>query len=102
MRKNTLLDLQLKDYVKPVCSRPYPVTRLHKMIPKKEVKIIVKLGVLEEENTSEWGAPYFAQPMATTNWVRFLSDFRNLNRNLRRKPYAIPKIHEMILNLKGF
>ena len=31
---------------------------------RKEVEIIVKLGLLEEENDSEWGAPSFAQVKA--------------------------------------
>ena len=68
---------------------------------KKEVKILVRLGVLEEANDSEWGAPSFAQPKTKTNLARFLSDFRNLNRQLERKPYPMPKITEMLLNLKG-
>ena len=37
-----------------------------------------------------------------TNKVRLLGDFRNLNRQLKRKLYPIPKIREMILKLEGF
>ena len=69
---------------------------------RKEVKRLVKLGVLKEANESEWGAPYFAQPKPKTNRVRFLSDFWNLNRQLKRKPFPMPKIREMLLNLEGF
>ena len=69
---------------------------------RKEVKRLVNLEVLEEENGSKWGAPSFAQPKAKTNRVRFLSDFRNLNRQLKSKPYPMPKIREMLLNLEGF
>ena len=36
------------------------------------------------------------------NWIGFLSDFRNLKSQLIRKPYIMPKIWEMILNLEGF
>ena len=68
----------------------------------KEVKRLVRLEVLEESNDSEWGAPYFSKPKEKTNRVRFLSDFWNLKRRLKRKPYPIPKIREMILNLEGF
>ena len=53
---------------------------------KKEVKIIVKLVVIEEANESKWGATSFDQPNAKTNWVILLSDFRKLNRQLKRKP----------------
>ena len=62
----------------------------------------MNLGVLEDSNKSEWGAPYFVQPMAKTNRVRFWSDFRSLNWQLKRKPYSMPKIREMLLNIEGF
>ena len=58
---------------------------------RKEVKRLVKLGVLEDANDSEWGAPSFAEPKANTNWVRFLLKF---------KPYPMTKICEMLSNLE--
>ena len=60
------------------------------------------MGVSEEVNESEWEAPYFAQPKAKINRLRLLSDFRNLNRQLKRKPYPVPKIGEMLLKAEGF
>ena len=47
-------------------------------------------------------APSFAQPKPKPNWVSFLSDFSNLNKQLKQKPYPIPKINEMLLTLEGF
>ena len=64
MWKTTPVDLELKDDAKPVWSRPYPVPKVQKTMFKKEVKRLVRLGVSEEENDSEWGEPYFAQPKA--------------------------------------
>ena len=61
------VDLELNDDAEPVCSRPYPVTRVHKEIFIKKVERILKLGVLEEENDSEWGATFFAHPKAKMN-----------------------------------
>ena len=58
--------------------------------------------ILEEANDSERRAASFAEPKAKTNRIRFLSDFRNLNRQLKRKPYPKPKIREILLNLEGF
>ena len=51
--------------------------------------------------TMNGGAPSFAQPKVKTNNVRFLNDFHNLTRQLKRKPYHMPKIREMLLNLEG-
>ena len=49
---------------------------------RKEVNRLVLLGVLEEENYLEWGAPSFAQPKPKMDRIRFLSDFRNLAKNI--------------------
>ena len=69
---------------------------------KKEVERLFLLVALEVENDSEWGSPSFAQPQPKSNLVRFLSDFRNLNKQLKRKPYPMPKINTMLLKLEGF
>ena len=63
---------------------------------------LVLLGVLESSNVSEWRAPSFAQPKPKTNQARFRSDFRNLNKQLKRKSYTMLKINEMLLKLDGF
>ena len=85
-----------------MCSLPYSVPRVHKDMFRKEVKRLVGIGVIKEANESKWVANYFDQPKPKTDRVRFLSDFRNLNRQLKRKPYPMPKIREMLLNLEGF
>ena len=51
---------------------------------------------------SEWGAPSFTQPKPTENQVRFLSEFRNLNKKLKLEKYPMPNINEMLLKLEGF
>ena len=48
------VDLDLNDDATPVCSRPYPVTRVHGAMFRKEVERLVKLGVLKEANDLEW------------------------------------------------
>ena len=47
------------------------------------------------------GSSFFRQPKAKTNIIIFLSNFRNLNRQLKCKPYPMQK-REMILNLEVF
>ena len=60
---------------------------------KKEVERLVLLGVLEIENDSEWVSPSFAQPKPKSNQIHFISDFRNLNKQLKHKPYTMPNIN---------
>ena len=62
----------------------------------------MKLVVLKEANESDWGAPSFAQHKAKTNRAILLSNFQNLNKQLKRKPCPMPKMCEMLLNLEGF
>ena len=53
-------------------------------------------------NHSEWRDPSFAQPKPKSKQLCFLSDYRNLNKQLKQKTYPMPKINEMLLKLKGF
>ena len=69
---------------------------------RREFGILVLLGVLKEANDSKWGAPYFSHKNPKMNRIIFLGDFWNLNRQLKRKPYIIKKIHEITLKLEGF
>ena len=94
--------LELNDDVKPVWSLPYPVPRLHEAMFRNEFERLVRLVVLEESNEFKWEAPSFSQPKAKTNHVIFLSDFQNLNRQLKWNPYPIPKMRGMLLKLECF
>ena len=57
--------------------------------------------VFKKVNLSEWGATTFIQPKKNGT-LRFLSDFKNINQRIRRKPFPIPKIKDMLLKLEGF
>ena len=62
---------------------------------------LVKLGVLEKVQQSEWGSPTFIIPKKD-NKIRFISDFRRLNAKLKRKPYPLPRIGDTLQQLEGF
>jgi hypothetical protein len=95
------VSLELQPNAKPFHSRAYPVPQVHEAAMRREVERLVSIGVLEECNDSEWGAPTFIIPKKDGR-IRFISDFRKLNTFLKRKPYPIPKIQDMLLKLKGF
>ena len=52
-------------------------------------------------NRSEWAAPSFIIPKKDGQ-VRFISDFRRLNKQVKRTPYTIPHIEYMINSLSNF
>jgi hypothetical protein len=66
---------------------------------KHEKERLVKLGVFKRCSDSEWAAPTFIIPNKNVT-VRFISDFRKLNEMLKRMPYPIPKIAQMLQELK--
>ena len=95
------VDFDLKEGAQPFSQRYYPVPHLYKETFKKELDRLVKLGVLEKVQQSEWGSPTFIIPKKDGR-VRFISDFRRLNQMLKRKPYPLPRISDTLQQLEGF
>jgi len=62
---------------------------------KTEVDRLEQVGVLKWEGASEWGSPTFIIPKKNGQ-VRFLTDFGEANKILRRKPWPIPKISTVL------
>ena len=99
--KTEPVELELREGEKPHSSRYYPMPRVHKQTFKKELLRLVEIGVLEEVRQSEWGSPTFIIPKKQGT-VRFISDFRKLNAKIKRKPYPIPRISDVLQQLEGF
>jgi hypothetical protein len=55
----------------------------------------------EWQSSSRWASPTFIIPKKD-NTVRTISDFRELNKHIVRKPYPIPKISTILQELEGF
>ena len=66
-----------------------------------EVSRLVELGVLKKVNRSEWAAPSFIIPKKDGT-ARFINDFRELNKWIKRKVFPTPHIQDVLLNLEGF
>jgi hypothetical protein len=77
-------DIELKPDAKP-----YP--KIHEATLKIELECLTKAGVLKKVNRSEWAAPTFLIPKKDA-MVRFISNFHELNKRIKQKPYPIPKI----------
>jgi dihydroorotate dehydrogenase len=69
----------------------------------KEIVRLVYIGVLEEDYSSEWAScsSSFAIPKKNRT-IRVVTDLRNLNLLLKRHPFPIPKIGDMIRSMEGF
>ena len=56
---------------------------------------------MEFQPASEWASPSFIIPKSDQT-VRMISDFREVNKRLVRKPFPIPKISTVLQELEGF
>ena len=99
--KTDPIKLNLRKDTKPYHGRPYPIPHSQLRVFKKEVERLVELGVLKRQPESEWGSPTFI--IAKKNGtVRFLSDFREVNKRIIRTPFPIPKISSVLQEMEGF
>ena len=94
-------NVELREGALPYHAKPYPIPKSYEMTLKLELERLCRIGVLKKINHSEWAAPTFIIPKKDGT-VRFISDFRELNKRIRRKPFPIPKIHDLLLKLEGF
>ena len=95
------VSFELKEGTKPYHGRPFPVPKSRKETTMKELNRLCELGVLEFQPASEWASPSFIIPKKD-NTVHFISNFREVNKRLVRKPFPIPKISTVLQELEGF
>ena len=92
---------ELKEGMEPYHGKPFPVPQILMDMLKQEVLRLVELGVLVPQPESELGSPTFIMPKKNMT-VRFISDFREVNKLLKQKLFLIPKISDILQKLQGF
>jgi hypothetical protein len=92
--------LPLSPDYKPVHAKPYPIAKIHEEQAKAKIQELINHDVLEQMYDSEAASPAFflVKPDGS---LRLLVDFRALNKYLRRTPYFVSKIREVLLRLAG-
>ena len=84
------VSFELKEGAKPYYGRPYPIPKIHKATLMKEIDCLVAIGVLKWQPLSKWASPSFIFPKKD-HTVHTISDFREVNKRIVRKPYPIFK-----------
>ncbi len=95
------VSFELKEGAKLYHGRPYPIPKIHKATLMKEIDRLIWIGVLKWQPSSKWASPSFII-LKKDYTVRTISDFSELNKQIVRKPYPIPKISTTLQELEGF
>jgi hypothetical protein len=95
------LSLELMYGANPYHARSFPVPQSLEATTKTEMKILTDIDVFKTSSDSEWAAPTFIKAKKTGD-VRILKDFRRLNAQIKRKPFPLPKISDLLNKLCGF
>jgi hypothetical protein len=99
--KGPKVHLELIADAKPFHYRPYPVPERNKRVFKLELERLVTIGVLSRTGPAEYLSPTFVIPKKDGR-VRWVSDFRALNKIIRRKVYTLPKIQDILRKRNGY
>ena len=93
--------LDIDPNAEPHAARAYSVPRKHEARFKEELERLVEIGVLERCGRSRWMMPTFIVPKKDGK-VRWVSDFRALNKVLKRRVYPIPRIQDILSRRSGY
>ena len=99
--KGQKIHLELKTDAIPYRTRPYPIPHSHMDVFKQKLDRLVQVGVLERTGRQEWIAGTFIIPKKDAS-VRWISDFRGLNRALKRAVYHLPRIGDILKRRKDY
>ena len=93
-----------KDAVPFHCGRPIRIPHIHFETLKKEAQRLVDIGVLKVVGGTKagpWCAPSFIVPKKDGR-VHFITDYRELNKSIRRKPWPMPHITDLIQDIGAY
>ena len=99
--KNMEVAFEVDKNKQPYYTKPYriPVLRISTM--KKAIQVMVNNNALVEYcGNSPWAAPTFGVPKKN-NEIRIVSDFRKLNDAIKRHPWPMPTIQDMLHQCGG-
>ena len=99
---NIKVNVVLKDNVTPIFSKPYQTPYAIKELVEKELRDMVKDGILVPVKHSEWASPIVIVPRKSGKSIRICVDFKNtLNPNVMTEHYPIPLMEDTFIAVSG-
>ena len=95
------IHLNIDPTVPPHITCAYPVPRSQLQLFKDELDHLVSIRVLEPGGRSEWISGTFTT-LKKDSRVCWVSDFRALNKAIKRKVYPIPRIQDILSRRNGY
>jgi hypothetical protein len=97
------IHLDLKDGAESVHCKPFTVPCAHAEVFKQELERLQSIGVLDPVKVGATEHAYLSFIIPEKDGtVRWISDFRQLNKILRRKVFPLPNIHDTLTKRKGY
>ncbi|MEM7284222.1 MAG: reverse transcriptase family protein, partial [Pseudomonadota bacterium] len=93
--------LEVDPSVKPRSSKAYTIPHKQLDVFKQELDRLEKIGVFEKCGRSEWISGTFIIPKKDSR-IRWITDFRALNKALKRKVYPMPIISDILARRPGY
>ena len=93
--KGKKLRLEVDTNSTPFHARPYAVAKAHEEIFLQDLTHLVEIGVLKPIRATQWAAPTFITPKKDDR-VRWVTDFRQLNKSIKRRVYPLPRIKKIL------
>ncbi len=95
------IQLDLIPGSKPFYGKPFPIPQAYQKVTRDEINLLEENGILTKVSSSEWAVPTFIIPKKNQT-VRVITDFRGLNKCLKRKPYPMPRLPDIFHGLEKF
>jgi len=89
------IHLEVDDGAIPVHARPYSIPHAHRDVFRDELRRLEDITVLHPCGATDWAAPTFIIPKKDGS-VRVVTDFRELNKVLKRRIYPLPRIQDIM------
>ena len=85
---------------RPIRKRAYRIPECHKNVLRQMINKQLEEGIITPSR-SEWSAPIILILKKGTEKFRLVVDHRGLNKALRKDSYPLPRIHDLLDDLKG-